>query len=86
MTYEQIEQIIQEKQAAGTLFEINFKVRSAVKGCFLRSPDYQELSRKNLWRIVSETHIAEFNTTKNENLSRIFNGSEFTRLKPVPKK
>jgi hypothetical protein len=85
MTNEQIEKITQVKESAGDLFEINFRVRSAVKGVFIRTNDYAELSRKNLWRIVNEVNVEEYKKTKNENLTRIFNGVDFTRLKPVTK-
>ena len=80
MTYEQIEKIILEKNANGSMFEIRFKTRSPIVGLFLKTPDYRELSRKNLWRIVNESHIEEFKQTRNENLARIFNGTEFTKV------
>lgn len=80
MTNEQIEDIMQRKKSSESLFEIRFKVRHPIKGLFIKTADYQELSSKNLWRIVSETHIEEFRRTRNEDLARIFNGAEFTRL------
>jgi hypothetical protein len=80
MTYEQIETIIQKKHPSGKVFEIRFKTRNPIKGVFIVTPDYGELSRKNLWRIVSESYIAEYTKTKNDNLARIFNGTEFTKL------
>lgn len=80
MTYEQIETTIQEKNPPGSMFEIRFKTRNPVVGLFIKTADYGELSRKNLWRIVNESHIAEYKQTKNESLARIFNGTEFTRL------
>ena len=86
MTYEQIEKITQDTQIAGTLFEISFRVRNPVKGLFIKTIDYRELSKKNLWRIVSETNVEEYNRTRNENLTRIFNGVDFTRLKAVTNK
>lgn len=80
MTNEQIEDIMQKKKSPEPLFEIRFKVRNPIKGLFIRTSDYKELSSKNLWRIVSESNIEEFRKTRNENLARIFNGAEFTRL------
>ena len=80
MTYEQIEDIVQKKQVSEPLFEIRFKTRASIKGLFIKTSDYMELSRKNLWRIVSESYIAEYKKTHNENLARIFNGTEFTKL------
>ena len=80
MTYEQIEEVMRKKQPADPLFEIRFKTRNPIKGLFIKTSDYQELSRKNLWRIVSETNLEEYRKTRNESLARIFNGTEFTRL------
>jgi hypothetical protein len=82
MTYEQIHEIVQKKLPAESLFEIRFKTRNPIKGLFIRTSDYPELSRKNLWRIVSESYIDEYKRTNNLNLARIFNGMEFTRLEP----
>ncbi len=80
MTYEQIEEIVQKKNSSGSIFEIRFKTRNPVKGLFIKTSDYTELSRKNLWRIVSESHIDEYRKTNSETLARIFNGTEFIRL------
>jgi hypothetical protein len=80
MTHEQIEEIVQRKHSSNPVFEIRFKTRNPIKGLFIKTSDYQELSRKNLWRIVSESYIAEYKKTFNESLARIFNGSEFVRL------
>lgn len=84
MRYEEIEKVLQKKHSANTTFQISFKTRSAIKGIFIQSSDYKELSRKNLWRIVSETHLSSYKESKDENLARIFNGTEFTRLELVP--
>jgi len=80
MTYEQIEEALQRKNVSDQVFEIRFKLRSPIKGLFIKTADYQELSRKNLWRIVSQIYIDEYKKTKNVNLARIFNGTEFTKL------
>jgi hypothetical protein len=80
MTYEQIEAILEKKHTPTRVFEIKFKTRNPIKGLFLKTSDYKELSRKNLWRIVSETHIDEYKRTHSENLARIFNGTDFTKL------
>ena len=84
MTNEQISDILQKKQSANPVFEIRFKTRNPIIGLFIKTTDFKELSRKNLWRIVSETHIEEYRNNKNESLARIFNGSEFTRLEHRP--
>jgi hypothetical protein len=85
MTYEQIEDVMVKKQTPTSVFEIRFKTRNPIKGLFIKTSDYRELSRKNLWRIVSESYIAEYKKSKDENLARIFNGTEFTRLEVLSK-
>jgi hypothetical protein len=80
MTYEQIQNILEKKHSSGGVFDIRFKTRNSIKGLFIKTADYAELSRKNLWRIVSERNIDEYKKTRNESLSRIFNGTEFTGL------
>jgi hypothetical protein len=81
MTNEQITDVLQKK--GFSTFTIRFKTRSPIKGLFIKTNDFAELSRKNLWRIVSEGHIAEYSRTSDDNLARIFNGVEITRLENV---
>lgn len=83
MTYEQIEVAIKKAQSKKGVFEINFKTRHSIKGKFIETSDYRELSRKNLWRIVHENHFEAYDKSHDEGLARIFNGSEFTKLHPV---
>jgi hypothetical protein len=83
MTYEQIEDIVQKKNPSNPVFEIRFKTRGSIKGLFIKTSDYDELSRKNLWRIVSERYIDEYKQSNDDNLARIFNGVEFTKLELV---
>jgi len=82
MTYEQITDIVQKKGEG--IFDIKFKTRNSIKGLFIKSADFRELSRKNLWRIVSESNIDAYKRSKDENLARIFNGAEFTKLEVSP--
>lgn len=63
--------------------KIEFKKRNTIVGIFVKSPDYEDLKAKNFWRIVSETHIPEWKKTNDNKLSKIFSGSEFTRLSPA---
>jgi hypothetical protein len=83
MKYEDIEKVINKQITKHPTVQISFKTRSAIKGIFIQTPDYQELSRKNLWRIVVERHIDSYKQTRDENLAKIFNGTEFTRLEVV---
>jgi hypothetical protein len=85
MTQEQITEITQRKHLPGGMFEIRFKTRNPIKGLFIKTSDFSELSRKNLWRIVSETYVDEYKRSNNESLARIFNGTEFTRLESLSK-
>ena len=79
MTNEQIEKVMDAHLDKSTI-TIYFKTRSTIKGIFIKTPDYTELKTKNLWRIVSESKLKEYQTTTDTGLARIFNGTEFTRL------
>ena len=81
MTVEQIERFFTiNKETAEEPAKIFFKTRSTVEGLFIKTADYQELKRKNFWRIVSATNLESYKRSKDTNLSRIFNGAEFTKL------
>ena len=80
MTHEEIEKFIRQKDPGNKPVQINFKTRRSLKGVFIVMPDYPELSRKNLWRIVSESYIDSYLATNDTNLARIFNGTEITKL------
>ena len=83
MTYEEIEKFFDVKNKSNLPVIINFKTRKPLKGLFIKTLDYVELRRKNLWRIVREDNIETFNSTNDVNLCRIFNGTEFTRLQMI---
>jgi uncharacterized membrane protein YheB (UPF0754 family) len=80
MTNDMIEKFIETKARENSKVNIHFKQRDTVKGIFIRNHDYDELKSKNFWRIVSESKLGEWKKTKDNNLARIFNGAEFTRL------
>jgi hypothetical protein len=80
MTTEMIQKFVENKDRKDVSINIHFKERSTVKGIFIRTADYGELKDKNLWRIVSDAKVEEWNKTKNMDLARIFNGLSFTRL------
>lgn len=80
MTSEMIEKFVEGKGRKDAAINIHFKERSTITGLFIRTADYGELKMKNLWRIVSNGKIEEWNKTKNIDLARIFNGLSFTRL------
>jgi hypothetical protein len=83
MTNEAIIKQIEGKDLADKMLNIHFKQRNTVTGLFIRTSDFDELKSKNLWRIVTKLHVDEWRKTKDINLCRIFNGTEFTRLSDV---
>ena len=85
MNAEQIQNFLSKKTTANDKYvKIHFQKRDALYGLFLtEESDFKELSKKNFWRIVTKKHFDEYNRSKDANLSRIFNGSEITRLSPL---
>ncbi len=83
MTNEQIEKFVSNNHLDVEPVQINFKTRQPIKGIFIKTPDYDELRSKNLWRIVGGGNIPEYSKSKDINLARIFNGVEITRLQEV---
>lgn len=80
MTSELISQFVENEQTPDKPVKIEFKKRNAVKGMFVKVKDYDELKSKNFWRIVSEANLEQWRKSKDINLVRIFNGTEFTKL------
>jgi hypothetical protein len=80
MTTEMIGKFVENKNRKNITVNIHFKERSTVKGMFIHSADYDELKSKNLWRVVSDAKIEEWNRTRNMDIPKIFNGLSFTRL------
>ncbi|HYF30980.1 MAG TPA: short-chain dehydrogenase [Chitinophagaceae bacterium] len=82
MNAEQIQQFLATKVTGKDKYvKIDFKTRHSVYGLFItEGRDYKDLSSKNFWRIVTRKHFDEYNKSKSLDLTRIFNGSEFTKL------
>ena len=81
MTVEQIEKFLDDSQRrSNTASRISFKARNTFEGMFIKAQDYSDLKKKNFWRIVAANRVEEYQQSKDLNLSRIFNGSEFTKL------
>jgi hypothetical protein len=80
MTIEQIERFIGAGPDRSS--KIFLKART-VEGVFIKAPDFMELKKKNFWRIVSIYKMQEYQESKDINLSRIFNGQEFTKLSSI---
>ncbi|MBP6024131.1 short-chain dehydrogenase [Ferruginibacter sp.] len=80
MNNDLIVKFLEPTHLSKTSVKIEFKKRNTIIGVFVESPDYQDLKAKNFWRIVTEASIPEWQKTKDHRLSKIFSGSEFTRL------
>lgn len=83
MTSVEIEKFMSQKNKQSRAVQISFKTRASMKGLFIELADYEDLKRKNLWRIVSESNLGAYQQTNDNNLARIFNGVEITRLEVV---
>lgn len=84
MTAEQIERFMGANlNNLGSSSRIFFKTKNTFVGIFIKGPDYFELKKKNSWRILSVSKIEEYRQSKDINLSRIFNGSEFLKLTSI---
>ena len=85
MNIEEIEKFLGKQESPKPeVIKIDFKKRDPVYGLFLKGNDYGELKAKNFWRIVTQLHLDQWNKTKDVNLAKIFNGSDFSKLS-VPK-
>jgi hypothetical protein len=80
MTSDKIEEYIENKRRKDNPVNIHFKDRNTVTGLFVQTYDYNDLKSKNLWRIVNNSYVKEWEKTKSIDLTRIFNGLSFTRL------
>ena len=81
MKPEQIKNFIETKTSQQDKYvKIEFSKREPVYGIFIQDGDYQDLSSKNFWRIVTSKHFDSYNKSKDINLARLFNGSEFSKL------
>jgi len=83
MTNDAIIKHVESKNSAEKILNIHFKQRNTITGLFIKGNDYEDLRSKNFWRIVTNANIEQWKKTKDINLCRIFNGTEFTRLSEV---
>ena len=87
MTVEQIETFLsRETVPQGKIIRFEMKKRNPVRGLIVKGRDYNELKEKNFWRIVTQTHLAEYSKSQNINLAKIFSGTEFAKLSLVSNK
>jgi hypothetical protein len=81
MNSEQIKKFVETKVTEKDKYvKIEFSKRDPIYGMFITDTDYQDLSAKNFWRILTSKNFDAYNKNKDVNLARIFNGSEFSRL------
>lgn len=80
MTNSQIASVLEQKLSTPRAVTIHFRSRSPIMGLFIKTKDYDELKSKNLWRIVGESKLKEFASTQDQNLARIFNGVDITKI------
>lgn len=81
MTSEAIEKYVESKSVVGKPVTISFKQRNNITGIFVEGHDYEDMKRKNFWRIVTESKIKDWQASKDSSLVRIFSGSDFTKIK-----
>ena len=80
MNNSQIENFVTDEKRKNKVVRIHFKTRSPINGLFIFAKDYEEMKDKNFWRIVGELKTEEWLRQKDNSSSRLFHGSEFTRL------
>lgn len=81
MQTEEIQSFIKRyKVPEDRYLKITFKKRDPVFGIIVHSSDAADLEFKNFWRIVPLTKIRDWQSSKNIDFSRIFNGQEFAKL------
>jgi len=80
MNIEEIEKFLEKQKPVQGQVKINFRKRDTIFGLFVRGDDYSDLKSKNFWRIITLPNIEAWEKSKNMNLAKIFNGSEFSRL------
>lgn len=80
MTQDIIEKFVEDTDRKNIIINVHFKERSTISGIFVRGIDYEELKKKNFWRIVSMSNMQDWEKTKNINLARLYNGAAFTKL------
>ncbi len=81
MQIEEIERFLAKPTTTTTSYiKISFRSRASFYGLFIKDNDFTYLKGKNFWRIVPQSKLSDFSQSKDMNLAKIFNGSEFTRL------
>lgn len=77
MTIEQIERFIGTEPDGFSKIALKARI---IEGIFIKAPDFEELKKKNFWRIVTVNKLQEYQKSQDINLSRIFNGQEIVKI------
>jgi hypothetical protein len=82
MNSEDIQKFLDSKTTEKNKYvKIAFRNRNPIFGLFVTGhSDYADLRSKNFWRIVPRSQFDSYQESKNIDLAKIFNGSEFSRL------
>jgi hypothetical protein len=82
MSIEDIQKFLDSKTSPQNEYvTISFKQRDPMIGVFLRSSqDYEDLKRKNFWRIIPKSGLAAYRQNGNTQGAKIFSGNDFSRL------
>ena len=81
MTIQQIEKFIAlHVKGASVPVKISFKTRNRIDGIFILAPDFEELKKKNFWRVVTSSRLDDYQRSKDLSHARVFNGMEFVKL------
>jgi len=80
MTVEQIDAFLRKNNFEQNSVKVNFRTRTAFTGIFVKTDDFDDLKGKNFWRIINESNVKQYLSSKDKNLARIFNGTEFVKL------
>lgn len=83
MTVEQIDTFLRKHNFDQFPVKVSFRSRAAFTGIFVKTKDYDDLKGKNFWRIINESNVKQYLSSKDTNLARIFNGTEFVKLTVV---
>ena len=75
-----IENFVELEKRKNKAVRIQFKTRGSLNGIFVFGSDYQEMKKKNFWRIVTESKDGSFADTRDVAASRLFKGDEFTKI------
>lgn len=81
MVNTEIEKIVESEKFLTKAVQICFKQRNSITAHFVKADDYDELKRKNFWRVIMPNNVELWKKTKSVNLTRLFNGTEFSKLK-----